>query len=93
MATAKEAPQVSEALEEYVNTVVDSEASVAPQRYFTIPGRDPFDEVEWELRARADPGQGRPGVRAEGRGVPALLVADGDEHRRAEVFPRAHDLP
>ncbi len=60
MATAKEAPQVSEALEEYVNTVVDSEASVAPQRYFTIPGRDPFDEVEWELRHALIPGKDGP---------------------------------
>ena len=60
MATAKEAPQVSEALEEYVNTVVDSEASVAPRRYFTIPGRDPFDEVEWELRHALIPGKDGP---------------------------------
>src|ERR671925_1467083 len=36
--------------EEIVNSVVDEEASVAPRRYFTIPGRDPFEEVEWELR-------------------------------------------
>ena len=41
---------------------------------------------------RADPGQGRPGIRSEGRRVPALLVADGDEHRRAEVLPRPHEL-
>ena len=67
-------------------------ASVTPQRFFTIPGRDPFDEIEWELAPRADPGQGRPGVRPEGRRVPALLVADGDEHRRAEVLPRPHEL-
>ena len=42
---------------------------------------------------RADPGQGRPGVRAAKRRVPEVLVADGDEHRRAEVLPRSHDLP
>ena len=60
MATAKEATQVPEALEEYVNTVVDSEASVAPRRYFTIPGRDPFDEIEWELRHALIPGKDGP---------------------------------
>ena len=80
------------ATEDYVNAVVDERASITPQRFFTIPGRDPFDEIEWETAPRADPGQGRPGVRSEGRRVPALLVADGDEHRGAEVLPRPHDL-
>jgi ribonucleoside-diphosphate reductase alpha chain len=28
------------------------------QRYFTVPGRDPFDEVEWELRTAAITGEG-----------------------------------
>ena len=41
---------------------------------------------------RDHPGQGRPGLRAAERRVPALLVADGDEHRRAEVLPRAAQL-
>ncbi len=60
MATAKEATQVPEALEDYVNTVVDGEASVAPRRFFTIPGRDPFDEIEWELRGALIPGKDGP---------------------------------
>ena len=64
----------------------------ASQRYFTIPGRDPFDEIEWELRDALIPGQGRARLRAEGRRVPEVLVADGDEHRRAEVLPRPHGL-
>ena len=42
---------------------------------------------------RDHPGQGRAGLRAAERRVPALLVADGDEHRRAEVLPRAAQLP
>ena len=42
---------------------------------------------------RAHPGQGRPRVRAEGRRVPEVLVADRDEHRLPEVLPRAHGLP
>ncbi|HET8606709.1 MAG TPA: vitamin B12-dependent ribonucleotide reductase [Gaiellaceae bacterium] len=36
--------------EEIVNTVVDGDATLAVRRYFTIPGRDPFDEIEWEIR-------------------------------------------
>src|SRR5919109_946820 len=46
--------------EEIVNTVVDEEATVAPRRYFTIPGRDPFEEVEWELRDAHIPGKDGP---------------------------------
>ena len=42
---------------------------------------------------RPHPGQGRAGVRAEGRRVPQVLVADGDQHRRPEVLPRTHVLP
>ena len=39
--------------------------------------------------ARRDhPGPRRPGFRAAQRGVPEVLVADRDEHRRAEVLPR-----
>ena len=34
---------------------VESRAVVAPglefPRYFTLPGVDPFDEVEWEIRS------------------------------------------
>ncbi len=64
MASAKEqAPQAAapaEAIDEVVNTVVDEEASVAPRRFFTIPGRDPFEEIEWELRDAHIPGKDGP---------------------------------
>ncbi|MDH4178618.1 MAG: vitamin B12-dependent ribonucleotide reductase, partial [Thermoleophilia bacterium] len=61
MATAKDVTQAPQAAqEEPVNTVVDGEASVAPRRFFTIPGRDPFDEIEWELRDALIPGKGAP---------------------------------
>jgi ribonucleoside-diphosphate reductase alpha chain len=63
MATAKEqAPQTADSTiaEEIVNAVVDEEAGVAPRRYFTIPGRDPFEEVEWELRDAHIPGKEGP---------------------------------
>ena len=70
MATARqteEAPQATPATEEVVNTVVDEKASVAPRRYFTTPGRDPFDEVEWEIRDAHIPGKNGPAF--EQRGV------------------------
>jgi len=62
MATARQttqAPQTQEH-EEIVNTVLHEEASVAPRRYFTIPGRDPFDEIEWETRDALIPGKNGP---------------------------------
>ena len=40
-------------LDEVENTVVDEDASLAVRRYFTIPGRDPFDEINvfgWKRR-------------------------------------------
>jgi ribonucleoside-diphosphate reductase alpha chain len=60
MATAKDietqapAPPVAE------NTVVDETASLAVRRYFTIPGRDPFDEIDWEVRDAFIPGKEKP---------------------------------
>ncbi len=46
--------------EQLVNTVVNEEASLAVRRYFTIPGRDPFDEIEWERRDAFIPGKDKP---------------------------------
>ncbi len=61
MATVKQAtPDVETTTEEYVNTVLDEEASVTPRRFFTIAGRDPFDEIEWELRDALIPGKDGP---------------------------------
>ncbi|HSF62569.1 MAG TPA: vitamin B12-dependent ribonucleotide reductase [Gaiellaceae bacterium] len=61
MATAQQAQVRGETAEgEVVNTIVDAEASVAPRRFFTIPGRDPFDEIEWELRHAHIPGKDGP---------------------------------
>src|ERR671936_786778 len=63
MATARQAPpEAAEAAvaDEIVNAIVDTEASVAPRRYFTIPDRDPFEEIEWELRDAHIPGKDGP---------------------------------
>ncbi|HET9324786.1 MAG TPA: hypothetical protein VFO03_12985, partial [Gaiellaceae bacterium] len=42
------------------NTVVDEEASLGVKRRFTIPGRDPFEEIEWEIRDAFIPGKDKP---------------------------------
>jgi ribonucleoside-diphosphate reductase alpha chain len=53
--------------ENVVNSVVEDGARVGAKRYFTIPGRDPFDEVEWETRDAFIPGKDKPAF--EQRGV------------------------
>ncbi len=60
MASAKEVQVPDPAAEELVNIVIEQEASVGLRRYFTIPGRDPFDEVEWEIRDAYIPGKDGP---------------------------------
>jgi ribonucleoside-diphosphate reductase alpha chain len=45
---------------ELVNSVVDEDASLAVRRLFTIAGRDPFAEVEWEVRDAHIPGKNGP---------------------------------
>src|SRR5690242_636945 len=53
--------------DELVNSVVDEDASLAVRRLFTIAGRDPFDEIEWETRDAHIPGKSGPAF--EQRGV------------------------
>ncbi|MEO5577294.1 MAG: vitamin B12-dependent ribonucleotide reductase, partial [Gaiellaceae bacterium] len=64
MATAKQikdpAQEAGAPQDEIVNVVVEETASVTPGRFFTIPGRDPFDEIEWELRDAIIPGKDGP---------------------------------
>jgi len=60
MATAKEIETQAPATAPAENTVVDETASLAVRRYFTIPGRDPFDEIEWEIRDAFIPGKEKP---------------------------------
>src|ERR1051325_4872316 len=58
MASAKtEAPQAAESVE---NIVVDDGKQLGVKRYFTIPGRDPFAEIEWEVRDAFIPGKDKP---------------------------------
>src|SRR5215467_5680946 len=58
--TAHEEPQIA------LNTVVDAAAQLGVRRYFTIPGRDPFDEVEWETRDAFIPGKDKPAFEQKG---------------------------
>ena len=60
MATAGQAQVMETTTDEVVNTVVDADTSVAPTRYFTVPGIDPFDAIEWELRDAHIPGRDGP---------------------------------
>ena len=39
------------------NAVAEAANKAGVRRYFTIPGRDPFDEVEWETRDALIPGK------------------------------------
>src|SRR4051812_47201608 len=67
MASVEEKTGMSETLEEVVNSVVDDAARLGVRRFFTIPGRDPFDEIEWEVRDAVIPGKNGPAF--EQRGV------------------------
>src|SRR5512141_3034385 len=46
--------------EALVNTVSAPERQLGVRRYFTIPGREPFDEIDWEIRDAFIPGKDKP---------------------------------
>src|SRR5437660_9900533 len=92
MATARqaegEAGPVTQAIaDEIVNTVVDKEASVAPRRYFTISGRDPFDEIEWELRLAHIPGKDGPAFEQKDGEFPKVWSQTATDIGAQEYFP------
>jgi ribonucleoside-diphosphate reductase alpha chain len=60
MASARQLETVQIADEQLGNTVVEDGASLGVRRFFTIPGRDPFDEIEWETRDALIPGKDGP---------------------------------
>src|SRR5215471_14452832 len=55
-----EQKQVEISPDELVNSVASEDATLAVRRYFTIAGRDPFDEIEWETRTAFIPGKDKP---------------------------------
>ena len=60
MASVEQIQGSETAAEEVVNTVVEEGARLGVKRFFTIPGRDPFDEIEWETRDAIIPGRDGP---------------------------------
>ncbi len=48
------------------NSVLDAERHTGVRRYFTIPGRDPFEEIEWEMRDAFIPGKDKPAFEQKG---------------------------
>jgi ribonucleoside-diphosphate reductase alpha chain len=57
MASVEQLKSTEETIGEVVNTVVAESARLGVRRFFTIPGRDPFDEIEWETRDAIIPGR------------------------------------
>jgi ribonucleoside-diphosphate reductase alpha chain len=70
MASTKASADIDSATTEVVNAVLDETAHVGIQRFFTIPGRDPFEEVEWELRDAFIPGRDKPAFEQKGVDFP-----------------------
>jgi ribonucleoside-diphosphate reductase alpha chain len=66
MASAEGTQNAAVATEDYVNSVADETAGAAVKRYFTIPGRDPFEELEWELRDAFIAGKDKPTFEQKG---------------------------
>ena len=60
MATVKQTQPAEPAVEDVTNVVVDDGASLGVRRFFTLPDRDPFDEIEWEIRDALIPGKDKP---------------------------------
>src|SRR5881396_1890059 len=60
MASTKQQIEAPVTAQQIENTVVHEDATLAVRRYFTIPGRDPFDEIEWETRDAFIPGKDKP---------------------------------
>ena len=65
MASVEQEKKVELSPDELVNSVVSEDAGLAVRRYFTIAGRDPFDEIEWEVRDAFIPGKDAPSFEAK----------------------------
>ena len=63
MATVK-TDEITDTL--FENSVLDAERHTGVRRYFTIPGRDPFEEIEWEMRDAFIPGKDKPAFEQKG---------------------------
>src|SRR5881628_628674 len=66
MASVEEEKKVEIHADELVNTVAREDASLAVRRYFTIAGRDPFADIDWETRDAFIPGKDKPTFEQKG---------------------------
>src|SRR5437773_12502344 len=66
MARAQDTLPDSMTEDEVTNVVVESSARLGVRRYFTIAGRDPFAEIEWETRDAFIPGKDKPAFEQKG---------------------------
>ncbi len=60
MASAKEIATVELNEEQLGNVVANDTAGLGVRRFFTIPDRDPFEEIDWETRDALIPGKDSP---------------------------------
>src|SRR5215204_3164281 len=60
MASAEKVQTVETTVEDVVNSVADERRTLGVKRHFTIAGRDPFEEIEWETRDAFIPGKDKP---------------------------------
>src|SRR3954466_4482143 len=60
MASVEQEQHVQINPEELLNSVAKEDAALGVRRYFTIAGRDPFGEIEWETRDAFIPGKDKP---------------------------------
>src|SRR5437867_4067341 len=66
MASAKEIATVEVTEEQLGNVVADKTAGLGVRRFFTIPDRDPFEEIDWETRDALIPGKDGPAFEQKG---------------------------
>src|SRR5207237_891555 len=64
MASVEQQVQISP--EDLVNSVAKEDAALGVRRYFTIAGRDPFAEIDWETRDAYIPGKDKPAFEQKG---------------------------
>src|SRR5437016_3411210 len=64
MASVEQQVQISP--EDLVNSVAKEDATLGVRRYFTIAGRDPFAEIDWETRDAFIPGKDKPAFEQKG---------------------------
>ncbi len=60
MASVEQESTVQIHPDELVNSVADEQSTLGVRRRFTIEGRDPYDEIEWEIRDAFIPGKDGP---------------------------------